>query len=113
MKSQGEIEAAICQGINRFEQDYMGRGAKDIHAYLINDLLVVRLHGVLTAAEKHLVTALQAEKGRDLVKQVRIQLIEAVRPIMEGMTNEGRRAKTAPVACNLIRRTIRSCLTDM
>ena len=88
MKSQGEIEAAICQGINRFEQDYMGRGAKDIHAYLINDLLVVRLHGVLTSAEKHLVTALQAEKGRDLVKQVRIQLIETARPIMEAMVQK-------------------------
>ena len=26
MKTQGEIEAAICEGISRFEQDYMGRG---------------------------------------------------------------------------------------
>jgi hypothetical protein len=25
MKTQGEIEAAICEGISRFEQDYMGR----------------------------------------------------------------------------------------
>ena len=49
MRSQGEIEAAICEGISRFEQDYMGRGPKDIHAHLIGDLLVVRLHGVLTA----------------------------------------------------------------
>ena len=39
MKTQGEIEAAICKGISRFEQDYMGRGPKDIHAYLINDLV--------------------------------------------------------------------------
>ncbi len=26
MKTQGEIEAAVCDGITRFEQDYMGRG---------------------------------------------------------------------------------------
>jgi hypothetical protein len=26
MKTQGEIEAAICEGVSRFEQDYMGRG---------------------------------------------------------------------------------------
>ena len=30
MKTQGEIEAAICQGMSRFEQEYMGRGPKDI-----------------------------------------------------------------------------------
>ena len=53
MKTQGEIEAAICEGISRFEQEYMGRGPKDIHAHLIGDLLVVRLQGVLTAAEQH------------------------------------------------------------
>jgi uncharacterized protein YbcI len=51
MKTQGEIEAAVCQGITRFEQEYMGRGLKHIHAHLIGDLLVVRLRGVLTAAE--------------------------------------------------------------
>jgi uncharacterized protein YbcI len=31
MKTQGEVEAAVCAGIVRFEQDYMGRGPKDIH----------------------------------------------------------------------------------
>jgi len=31
MKSQGEIEAAICTGVAHFEQEYMGRGPKDIH----------------------------------------------------------------------------------
>jgi uncharacterized protein YbcI len=88
MKSQGEIEAAICEGMARFEQDYMGRGPKDIHTHLIGDLLVVRLHGVLTAAEKQLVKSLQAEKGRDLLKQVRSQLIETARPVMEAMVQE-------------------------
>jgi uncharacterized protein YbcI len=85
MKTQGEIEAAICEGISRFEQEYMGRGPKDIHAHLIDDLLVVRLEGVLTAAEQHLVKTLAAEKGRDLLKQVRTHLIETARPIMEAM----------------------------
>ena len=88
MKTQGEIEAAICEGISRFEQDYMGRGPKDIHAHLIGDLLVVRLQGVLTAAEQHLVKTLPAEKGRDLLKQVRTHLIETARPVMEAMVQE-------------------------
>jgi uncharacterized protein YbcI len=85
VKTQGEIESAVCDGISRFEQEYMGRGPKDIHAYLIGDLLVVRLQGVLTAAEQHLVKTLPPEKGRDLLKQVRTQLIETARPTLEAL----------------------------
>ena len=85
MKTQGEIEAAISQGIARFEQEYMGRGPKDIQTHLLGDLLVVRLHGVLTAAEQQLVKTLQPSKGRDLLKEVRTQLIELARPVMEAM----------------------------
>jgi uncharacterized protein YbcI len=88
MKTQGEIEGAICEGMTRFEQEYMGRGPKDIHTHLIGDLLVVRLKGVLTAAEKQLVKSLSAEKGRDLLKQVRTQLIETARQVMEAMVGE-------------------------
>lgn len=88
MKSQGEIEAAVCEGISRFEQEYMGRGPKDIRTHLIGDLLVVRLQGVLTAAEQHLVTTLSPEKGRDLLKQVRTQLIETARPTLEALVED-------------------------
>ena len=88
MKTQGEIEAAICESISRFEQEYMGRGPKDIRTHLIGDLLLVRLQGVLTAAEQHLVTTLPAEKGRDLLKEVRTQLMETARPVMEAMVQE-------------------------
>ena len=93
MKSQGEIEAAICAGITRFEQEYMGRGPKDIRAHLIDDLLVVRLQGVLTAAEQHLVKSLPAEKGRDLLKQVRTHLLETARPLLEAMIKDVTAAK--------------------
>src|SRR5271168_2553524 len=83
MKTQGEIEAAISDGITRFEQEYMGRGPKDIRTHLLGDLLVVRLVGVLTAAEKQLVKALPGDKGRDLLKEVRAHLIETARPMLE------------------------------
>jgi uncharacterized protein YbcI len=88
MRTQGEIEAAICERVSRFEQDYMGRGPKDIRAHLLGDLLVVRLQGVLTSAEQHLVKSLPAEKGRDLIKQVRTHLIETARPVLETMVHE-------------------------
>ena len=88
MKSQGEIEAAICEAMTRFEQEYMGRGPKDIRAHLISDLLIVRLQGVLTAAEHQLVKTLPAEKGRELLKQVRTHLLETARPVMEAVVQE-------------------------
>ena len=93
MKTVGELEAAICEGISRFEHDYMGRGPKDIHTHLLDDLLVVRLHGVLTAAERQLVKSLAAEKGRDLLKQVRTHLVETARPVLEAMVQEVTGAK--------------------
>jgi len=88
MKTQGEIEAAVCEEVTRFEQSYMGRGPKDIRAHLIGDLLVVRLHGVLTAAEQHLVANLPSERGRDLLKQVRTQLVETARPVLEAVIEQ-------------------------
>jgi len=66
----------------------MGRGPKSIHAHLLGDLLVVRLRGVLTAAEQQLVKSLSADKGRDLLKQVRTHLVETARPVMEAMVEQ-------------------------
>jgi uncharacterized protein YbcI len=88
MKTQGEIEAAICLGMSRFEQESMDRAPKDICVHVTDDLVVVRLQGVLTAAEQHLVKSLPAEKGRHLLKQVRTHLIETARPLMEAMVQE-------------------------
>jgi uncharacterized protein YbcI len=88
MKTLGEIEAAVSEGVSRFEQEYMGRGPKDIRTHLIGDLLVVRLRSVLTAAERQLVKTLPPEKGRDLLKQVRTHLIETARPVMESLIQE-------------------------
>jgi len=88
MRTQGEIEASICQGMSRFEQEFMGRGPKDIRTHLIDNLVVVRLSGILTAAEQHLVKSLPADRGRDLLKQVRTHLIETARPLMEAMVRE-------------------------
>ena len=88
MRTLGEIEAAISEGVSRFEQDYMGRGPRDIQAHLLGDLLVVRLQGALTVAEQHLAKSLPAEKGRDLLKEVRTHLIETARPVLEAMVEK-------------------------
>ena len=88
VKTRGEIEAAMCDGIRRVELECLGRGPKNVQAHLIGDLLVLRLFGVLTVAERQLITSLDVEKGRNLVKQVRTQLIETARPVLEALIEE-------------------------
>lgn len=105
MKTLGEIEAAICEGVARFEQEYMGRGPKDIRAHLIGDLLVVRLKGVLTAAEQQLVKSLPAEKGRDLLKQARTHLIETARPVTKTLVQEAPGTKVVSLHHDISTRT--------
>lgn len=88
MKTKGEIEAAVCQALTSFQQEFMGRGPRNVQAHLIGDLLVVRLQGVLTAAEQQLMKSLPCTRGRDLLKEVRTQLIEAARPNLESLITE-------------------------
>jgi uncharacterized protein YbcI len=88
MRTAREIEVTISEEISRFEQDYIGRNPKDIQVHLLNDLLLIRLRGVLAAAEQHLVESLPSENGRDLLKRVRSHLIETTRPIMEAMVEK-------------------------
>ena len=87
MKTQGEIEAAICAAISRFEQETRGRGPKDISAHMLGDFVVVRLQGLLTPAEQQL-AKVPSEKGRDLLKQVRTHLIETANPSLQLLVQE-------------------------
>lgn len=81
--SKGQIEAAISKAIIEFEKEYMGRGPDETRTYFLDDLVVVRLQRVLTPAEKQLAKADDAAKGRHLVKQVRTELLERARPLLE------------------------------
>lgn len=86
--TQAESEAAICDGVIRFQEEYLGWRAEQIHTHFIKDLLVVRILGVLTLAERQLGNTLSPEKGRDLIKQVRKQLLELARPMLESLVHE-------------------------
>jgi len=86
--TQAESEAAICDGIIRFQEEYLGWRSEQIHTHFIKDLLVVRILGVLTLAERQLGKSLSPEKGRDLIKQVRKQLLELARPMLESLVHE-------------------------
>jgi CheY-like chemotaxis protein/uncharacterized protein YbcI len=86
--TQAESEAAICEGVIRFQEEYMGLRSDQIHAHFIKDLLVVRILGALTLAERQLAKSLSPAKGRDLIKQVRNQLLELARPMLDSLVHE-------------------------
>lgn len=114
MKSQGEIEAAVCDGISRFQQEFIGRGPRDIHAHVIGQLVVVRLQGVLTPAERQLISAPHAVttnghagttngepaasevgaaaadggNGRSLLKQLRAHMVANGRPRLRDIVEQ-------------------------
>jgi CheY-like chemotaxis protein len=86
--TQEESEAAICDGITRFQEEYLGWSSRQIRVHMLKDLLVVRIVGALTVAERKLGESSAPEKGRDLIKQARKQLLELARPMMESLVHE-------------------------
>jgi uncharacterized protein YbcI len=83
LKTRGQIEASISEAIVKFEKEYMGRGPLETKTYIVDDIVLVRLKGVITRAEHHLATSGDGERGRDLIKQTRMELIEKARPLLE------------------------------
>ena len=81
-RTQGELEAEISEAIVKFEKEYMGRGPLETKTYLIDDLVLVRLRGVMTPAELQLAAG-DNPRGRELIKQVRHELLEKGRPLLE------------------------------
>ena len=86
--TKGQLEARISEALIKFEREYMGRGPEEAKSYLVEDMVVVRLRGVLTPAERQLARSDSNEQGRNLIKQVRMELIERGRPLLESIVTE-------------------------
>ncbi len=71
-RTKGEIETAIRNAIIKFEQEFMGRGPMDVKAFILRDLVLVRLKGVLTPAERQLA---KNPDGIEMVRRMRQNLI--------------------------------------
>jgi uncharacterized protein YbcI len=83
--TKGQIEAKISEAIIDFEKEYMGRGPVEAKTYIIRDMVLVRLKGVLTPAEVQLA---KTPEGADLIKKTRVQLLENARhPLEKIITN--------------------------
>ena len=88
MKSKREIEREISQAIIRFEKEFMGRGPLETKTYIIEDVVLVRLKNVLTPAELKLAASEETKRGRYLIKQVRQELIEQGRPLLDAVIKD-------------------------
>jgi len=84
-KTKGQIEAEISEAVIKFEKEYMGRGPLETKTYIIDDLVLVRLRGVLTQAEYQLAKVSGFPTGRGQIKQMRITLLEEGRPLLEAV----------------------------
>ena len=78
--TRGEVEASLANAIIQFEKDHLGRGPMEARAFIIEDMILVRLRGVLTPAEVKLA---EHPEGHRLIKQVRQQLLEGSRLLLD------------------------------
>ncbi|MBN2372558.1 DUF2294 domain-containing protein [bacterium] len=84
-KTKGEIEAQIGESVIKFEKEYMGRGPREAKTYIINDMILARLKGVMTPAEEQLA---KSQDGAVLIKRIRVELLEGARGLLGNMISE-------------------------
>ena len=83
--TRGEAETAVRNAVIKFEQEFMGRGPMDVKAFIIRDLVLVRLKGVLTPAERQLA---KNPDGIEMVRRMRQNLIEQGREKLSAQISE-------------------------
>ena len=81
-QTKGQLEAKIATAITQFDREHLGRGPHKVRAWIIQDMILLRLQGVLTPAEEKLA---RDPEGHRLIKEVRQQLIEGSRSILDEM----------------------------
>jgi uncharacterized protein YbcI len=87
-RTRGELEAAICDVLIHFEREYLGRGPTDVQVIIARNIIVARLQGTLTVAERHFVESAPPDTARQIVKQTRAQIIDAGRARLENSINK-------------------------
>ena len=93
-KTKGQLEADISAAITQFEKDHLGRGPKEARTFIIEDMVLIRLRGVLTPAEEKLA---KDERGAQLIKQMRMRLIESSQSLLIQIIEEKIGAKIITV----------------
>ena len=81
-KPKGQIEAEISNAITKFEREQLGRGPDETKTFILQNMLIIHLKGVLTPAERTLAHSAEGEK---LIREVRLKIIESSKDIIEKM----------------------------
>lgn len=84
-RSRGEVEAEFTKAMIQFEKEHLGRGPVDARTFFIQDMILVRLRGILSPAEMQVA---KTREGQALVKEMRRQLFETSRPLIEAIVKE-------------------------
>lgn len=73
-RTQGQVEAAVTEAVTKFEREYLGRGPKEARTFIVENMVIVQLQGILSPAERQLS---HENGGVELIKQMRTRLIES------------------------------------
>jgi uncharacterized protein YbcI len=84
-QSKGQIEAAVTEAITQFEREYLGRGPKEAKSFIVENLVVVKLQGILGPAERRLS---HEDGGVELIKKMRRRVIESCSGDLSGLVRE-------------------------
>lgn len=101
-KTKGQIEAAITMAITQFERDFLGRGPKNARTFVVADMAVVRLAGILSPAEQKLGSE---AGGVELIKQMRSRLIEGSSGVLIQMVEEATGSRVTTMHTDISSRT--------
>lgn len=102
VQSPGQLEAAVAAALSRFERDYLGRGPREARAFLVEDLVLVRLKGILSPAEQKLG---EEPGGVELIKQMRSRLIESSSDVLADLVAEATGAGVVSMHTDISART--------
>jgi uncharacterized protein YbcI len=96
-RTRGQVEAEISKAMIRFEREQLGRGPADIRTQIVQDMVIVRMADMLTPSERALVRA----GSVDLLKQVRMKLLENEREALNQMLRVATGCETISVYSDL------------
>ena len=95
--TRGQLEAEISRLMVQFAKEQLGRGPESARTRAFEDVIFVRLAGVLTRAEKHLAAR--------LIKEMRLRLMESSRKTLENLIAEQTGCQVVSLHTDLSTRT--------
>jgi uncharacterized protein YbcI len=84
-KTKGQVEAAVTEAITRYERDQLGRGPREAKSFIVENLVVSKLQGILSPAERQLS---HEDDGVELIKKMRRRVIESCSDDLTGLVEQ-------------------------